>query len=228
MLKPKIRASRVACVLTVLGGLAAAASAGVVTWDGGAGTSDWNDADNWNPTGVPGPTDDVIIDVASNPTIEHTSGNHEIASLTCDETFAMSGGTLTAGDMSFNEELMWTAGTLSGTGTVFANGPLSVSGGGNKILGCDLEIDAGASWIDDGQFFLTNATLTNNFGSLLDVQNDRAIVNNGGTNAFINNGSLHKTMGVGETSIAVPCTNNGTMDVQSGELRFSQGREVLV
>ena len=36
---------------------------GVVTWDGGAGTSSWIDANNWNPNGVPGPADDVVIGI---------------------------------------------------------------------------------------------------------------------------------------------------------------------
>jgi len=34
---------------------------GQKTWDGGAGTSNWGDANNWNPNGVPLLTDDVVI-----------------------------------------------------------------------------------------------------------------------------------------------------------------------
>ena len=32
-----------------------------VTWDGGASTSNWSDANNWNPNGVPTSTSDVTI-----------------------------------------------------------------------------------------------------------------------------------------------------------------------
>ena len=33
----------------------------VKTWDGGAGTNNWGDANNWNPDGVPAPTDNVNL-----------------------------------------------------------------------------------------------------------------------------------------------------------------------
>ena len=42
--------------------LCAFAHAGTVTWTGDAGTSDYATADNWDPSGVPAETDDVIID----------------------------------------------------------------------------------------------------------------------------------------------------------------------
>jgi len=33
-----------------------------ITWDGDAGTTAWSDGANWNPDGVPGDADDVVID----------------------------------------------------------------------------------------------------------------------------------------------------------------------
>ena len=33
------------------------------TWDGGASTTNWGDANNWNPNGVPTATDAVTIPV---------------------------------------------------------------------------------------------------------------------------------------------------------------------
>jgi hypothetical protein len=35
--------------------------AATVTWDGGGGTQSWDNANNWNPNSIPGPSDDVII-----------------------------------------------------------------------------------------------------------------------------------------------------------------------
>ncbi|MBL6964410.1 MAG: LamG domain-containing protein, partial [Bacteroidetes bacterium] len=35
------------------------------TWDGGASTSNWGDANNWNPDGVPESSDDVLLDGAN-------------------------------------------------------------------------------------------------------------------------------------------------------------------
>ncbi len=35
---------------------------GRITWDGGASTTNWNDANNWNPNGVPTSSDNVYLD----------------------------------------------------------------------------------------------------------------------------------------------------------------------
>ena len=35
---------------------------GRITWDGDAGTTNWNDANNWNPNGVPTSSDNVYLD----------------------------------------------------------------------------------------------------------------------------------------------------------------------
>ena len=44
---------------------AAAAHAGTKTWTGAAGTLAWGTAGNWDPSGVPAETDDVVIDGAA-------------------------------------------------------------------------------------------------------------------------------------------------------------------
>jgi len=36
-----------------------------ITWDGGAGNSDWFDALNWDTDALPGPTDEVFIEDAT-------------------------------------------------------------------------------------------------------------------------------------------------------------------
>src|SRR5262245_25038044 len=59
-----------------------------VFWDGGAGTSNWNDAANWNRNGVdavPLNGDDVTINSAANPTVAYTSGTLTLNSLTTNE-----------------------------------------------------------------------------------------------------------------------------------------------
>src|SRR5262245_9149779 len=64
------------------------------TWDGGAGTLSWHDANNWNPDGVPGPADDVSIDVAGTITVTYSTGTTTINSLACEENLTFTGGTL--------------------------------------------------------------------------------------------------------------------------------------
>ena len=67
-------------------GLALEASAAIKTWDGGAGTLSWNDANNWSPDGVPGAGDDVVIDViGSTVTIAVPSGTANCSTLSSNE-----------------------------------------------------------------------------------------------------------------------------------------------
>ncbi len=54
---------------------------GQKTWDGGAGTNNWGDGNNWNPNGVPIATDAVIISNNGNRTV-NVNGNFSCASLT--------------------------------------------------------------------------------------------------------------------------------------------------
>ncbi len=55
------------------------------TWDGSEGTS-WNDADNWNPSGVPTSTDDVTIANVTNMPSTYVSDPE------CDDLTIDSGG----------------------------------------------------------------------------------------------------------------------------------------
>jgi hypothetical protein len=61
-------------------------------WIGGSG--DFNDTTHWAAGVVPGPSDDVVIDVPG-ITVTHSTGNHTIQSLTSNDGFVLSGGTLT-------------------------------------------------------------------------------------------------------------------------------------
>lgn len=51
----------------------------VKTWDGGAGTIDWHDSDNWNPNGVPTSFNDVTIRSSSDTV--RVNGNAQCNSL---------------------------------------------------------------------------------------------------------------------------------------------------
>ena len=47
-----------------------------ITWDGGAGTSNWSDANNWNPDGVPSGTSDILL--AGSATTINLDGDFEV------------------------------------------------------------------------------------------------------------------------------------------------------
>lgn len=91
-----------------------------VLWDGGGGTSDWNNALNWSTDQVPGASDDVIIDVPGNITVNLAAGSRTVKSLMNAETLAISGGaTLTLAAASENRgTLTVTSATLGGAGSL--------------------------------------------------------------------------------------------------------------
>jgi hypothetical protein len=139
-------------------------------WDGGAGTSSWHDAANWNPDGVPGRDDDVVIDVPERSiVVELARGSVQIRSLDCAEELLITGGTLNVkepstiegtlklaggtlqgeGDVSIQSALVWTDGVMGGTGsTIIQAGAIaSISGGGAKSLERQLEV-AGSVFVE--------------------------------------------------------------------------------
>jgi hypothetical protein len=131
-----------------------------VTWDGGAGTTNWGDANNWNPNGVPtasttvtlSPPQAATIDVngafavstltvGSNVTLNLGSG-----SLSSAGTYSQSGGTvnLGSGSLTASGATTITGGTLnSNAGAFNANGAFTLSGGAVAVAAAGRIIVAG-------------------------------------------------------------------------------------
>ena len=80
-----------------------------VTWVGPSG--DWSAAANWSTGSLPGPSDDVMIPAGTSITVTHSTGTDSVNSIVCNQTFTLSGG------------------SLSVTTTLQANGPMNLSGG---------------------------------------------------------------------------------------------------
>ena len=93
------------------------------TWDGGAGTNNWADGNNWNPNGVPAAGDAVTIGNGFNVIL---NTNTTIASLTIG---GGASGSLTMGNNNTNRAL-----TVSGTVTINNGATFNTAGnGGNTI-----------------------------------------------------------------------------------------------
>lgn len=97
----------------------------VKTWDGGAGTSNWGDANNWNPNGVPTASDDVdlngafTININVNATTKNLLLDHPGLVLTQLTTSGLSvNGNLTMANGTYN----MAGGLPSLTGTIAVNG----------------------------------------------------------------------------------------------------------
>ena len=104
-------------------GLAATSEAAVRTWDGGAGTLSWTDANNWSPDGVPTASDDVVIDVPGQTvTITLATGSSTVNTIASNENLQL-GGTLTIASTSTINGLVTVTGTLGGAGAVTGGEP---------------------------------------------------------------------------------------------------------
>lgn len=117
----------VAAVMSLLSGDAHAAA---ISWDGGGNGSSWSDPNNWSANVAPGAGDDVIINVEGNAGVVYSSGTTTINSLTCDESFTLSGGALTiTSGCTVNGTLTLSGGALTLTSGCTVNGTLTYSSG---------------------------------------------------------------------------------------------------
>jgi hypothetical protein len=98
-------------------------SSAQVTWDGGAGTNNWGDANNWNPNGVPGAAQSVLIGNGFNVVL---NVNANVASLTVG---GGTSGSLTLGNNNTNRTL-----TVSGNITVQTGAQLVTAGNGGNVV----------------------------------------------------------------------------------------------
>ena len=73
------------------------------------------------------------------------------------------------------------------------------------------------------RFLLTNGTFNNLSGGVFNLQADRGLVSNGGTNAFNNAGTFRKNTTTGTSVIGIPFNNTGTVEVQTGILELNNG-----
>lgn len=89
------------------------------TWTGGAGTSDWDTAGNWNPATVPGAGNNVTIPNVGSGIYPVVSSNRQIANLTLSNW--STGGTLTVNNGATL--------TVTGNITFTPNGLLNINGG---------------------------------------------------------------------------------------------------
>ncbi len=214
-----------------------------IAWDGGAGTLSWHDAPNWSTNTLPGPADDVTINVpGATPTITHAAGvTTSIRSLVCNEFFALSAGTLAtsvqwrqngpmtmtggaitgAGNLVVNAGLTWTGGTMSGAGKtqILPTGTLTVAPATNVTLARDLVNNGTLKWTG-GSIRFVDAILTNLAGRTFNVQSGGGtLVSVSGTNTIDNKGTLRRNgTSASASTLNVRLNNSGTVEAKQGQL----------
>jgi hypothetical protein len=115
------------------------------TWDGGAGTSAWAAAQNWEGDALPGPGDVACIPAAT--TVVHGSGTHSVGALLSFGTLQLSGGVLGLAGASTAADLEQSGGELTGDGDLSADG-LAWSGGSMSGTGTTVLTSGSLSSID--------------------------------------------------------------------------------
>ncbi len=133
------------------------------TWDGGGGDQLWNTATNWNPDGVPGALNNVVINngfivnvnvnaVMNNFDFTNPNGGAYLVgsgSLTINGTFNMLGNVGTSGGVTINGTLNWDY-TFQGSGIVNCNGTTNVGATfAAATSGMIVKLYGGGNWIND-------------------------------------------------------------------------------
>ena len=149
-------------------------------------------------------------------------------------TALISGGALTGSDgVTFLGQFDWSGGSMTGTGTTFANGGTNLSGSDNKILGRTLINPLGqtVNWTGGSIGFQDAATLTNLGTFRAAHASNLSLFNNGGTGSkvfdnqgtFIKENPLSGTVGNTDFSSPIAFNSSGSVQIQAGAFRLFGG-----
>jgi hypothetical protein len=143
-------------------------------------------------------------------------------------TVNLSGGTLGgSGTLDINGLFSWSGGSLVGAGVTNANGGIAFGNGQVNLNQRTLNNAAGQTATlsaASGPIAFLNGAIFNNNGTFL-AQNNQSFFNNGGGGTFNNAGIFTRDTSAGTFSILtlVAFNNSGTVNVQTGTLRFIGG-----
>ena len=166
----------------------------------------------------------TIINNGGKLTLEAQAYNYTMEKLSLEY-----GGELqNLGDLTVNNKFDWN-GKLSGvngrttinSGTVFTMG-ISPSTNDFTLDGHNLVNNAVANWNNRNLTLLNSAVIENN-GTF--NANATTTMSAGATESFINNGNFYKNTASTTTTMNVPFTNNGIVQVNAGSLVFQQGMD---
>lgn len=126
----KLRKLFATTIVMAIGCLASTAQAANLTWDGGAATTDWSTANNWNPNQAPTAPDTMVIGgsavVDFNTTLNSTVPNGTtVIDINDNAQLNLTGGSLTLQDGNSNTSSI----------AIAANAVLNISGGTHNLYG---------------------------------------------------------------------------------------------
>ena len=178
------------------------------TWTGGSGGA-WDQATNWNPTGVPGPGDSVVI----------SSGSPILSAPATVVEVRFTGGTLglNAGLM-VTGQFVWSGGSVSGALTIATGAQFVMTNSATRDLNAGAITNRGTAVLGDGAIRGQSASVIYNEG-LWEIRGNLSIYSSGATtNRFVNTGTLRKTSGFGAASMDWAFVSSGQMETTDGAL----------
>lgn len=208
-------------------------SGATITWDGGAGTTAWTTATNWDLDRVPTTTDHVCI--PDGTTVAAPNPRPTVLSLASGGTLSLPAGialTDTA-TPSLLSDTTWPAGTIGGSVVVAADGDLVASTTSTKTLQAHLVVD-GTLRLDG-----TGTTVTCAVGApsgvdvagTLDLAANGTILQGVGTATCTPTvqvragGALDKVAGTGTSTVQVAVAVAGEARATTGTLALAGGSE---
>jgi hypothetical protein len=142
----------------------------------------------------------------------------------------LAGGTLTGtGNVTVEGTFTWTWGVMFGVGSTTSLGTADLSGSfASRDLNGRTLFNAGTmTWTGTTEFSIFNGGMIDNQpGGVFAIHGDatlRGEVTGDPTGTFVNEGTLVKEASSQTTTIRVPFTNVGTVQLQTGTLSFSAG-----
>jgi hypothetical protein len=173
------------------------------TWDGGGGSNNWNDGNNWNPNGVPNASDAVTIGNGFNVVL---NTNASIASLTIGGGVS---GSLTIGNNNTDRTL-----SVSGNIIVSNGATLQTAGNGGNLL------NIGGNLQNSGVFDLRIGGATANV--VFNGSTNQTISGTGGTTDFnainINNTNAASIIDIASSNFSAA---TGFLTLTRGIIRMS-------
>ncbi len=132
-------------------------------------------------------------------------------------------------DLTITTQFNWLAGKITGNGTTTVDAGATFTMGMSAYTQNDFTLDtqtlinnSTANWNKRNLTLANSATFVNN-GTF--NANATTTMTGGTTEVFTNNGSFIKNTASTTTTMNIPFTNNGTVDVVAGSLVFQQGMD---
>ncbi len=184
--------------LPLLAPSVATAATCTISWDGGAGTSSWHTASNWDTNALPGASD--VVCIGSGSAVDYVTGTTSVLAIQVDGTLTVSGGTLSltsttspshagtlnltggnlggAGSLGVSGSFTWNGGTMAGSGTttIAEGGQLLLSSNGTRYLGTNasgnarsLVVEGSAAWSAGYLHAYAGSSITNGGSFTVDI-----------------------------------------------------------